>query len=66
MVEIPDVFTQTTVAREGSAGTAWLAGLPGLVDVLLERWDCVPDGAVMSGGVGLIVPVQDGPREPQY
>jgi hypothetical protein len=34
------------------------------VDELLERWEYVPDGEIMHGGVGIIVPVQrhaDGP-----
>lgn len=60
MVVIPEVFARSTVAREGDAGTEWLAGLPGLVKELLDRWDCVPDGGVMHGGVGIIVPVRRG------
>ena len=43
---------------KGSAGAAWLAELPGIVDELLDRWGCVPDGEVMHGGVGVIVPVR--------
>lgn len=57
MILTPEVFTRSTVEREGAAGTAWLAELPGIVAELLERWQCVPDGAVMHGGVGIIVPV---------
>ncbi|MGW5640983.1 aminoglycoside phosphotransferase family protein [Streptomyces sp. NPDC003832] len=57
MIAIPEEFARSTVAREGETGAAWLAGLPLLVHELLERWGCVPDGEVMHGGVGLIVPV---------
>ncbi|WP_433240894.1 aminoglycoside phosphotransferase family protein [Actinomadura nitritigenes] len=60
MVVIPEVFARSTVEREGEAGTEWLAGLPGIVKELLDRWDCVPDGDVMHGGVGIIVPVRRG------
>ncbi|MFG2823753.1 aminoglycoside phosphotransferase family protein [Kitasatospora sp. NPDC048365] len=58
MVPVPEEFTRTTVGREGPAGAAWLAELPALVDRLLLRWDCAPDGEVLHGGVGLVVPVR--------
>ncbi|MFI6653091.1 aminoglycoside phosphotransferase family protein [Streptomyces sp. NPDC050529] len=58
MIAMPDEFARSTVDREGEAGAAWIAGLPGVVDELLGRWDCVPDGEVMHGGVGVIVPVR--------
>lgn len=57
MIVVPAEFTRTTVAREGEASTPWLDALPSLVADLLDRWNCDPDGALMSGGVGLIVPV---------
>ncbi|WP_392674397.1 aminoglycoside phosphotransferase family protein [Streptomyces sp. LN785] len=58
MIAIPETFTRSTVAREGGPGAAWLAELPRIVDHLLGRWGCVPDGEVMHGGVGVIVPVR--------
>ncbi|WP_328404732.1 aminoglycoside phosphotransferase family protein [Streptomyces sp. NBC_00390] len=58
MIEIPETFARSTVEREGESGAAWLAGLPRIVDELLGRWQCVPDGDVMHGGVGVIVPVR--------
>lgn len=58
MIEIPEAFARSTVEREGEPGAAWLAELPGIVDELLRRWECVPDGEVMHGGVGVIVPVR--------
>ncbi|MFE2019081.1 aminoglycoside phosphotransferase family protein [Streptomyces sp. NPDC059499] len=57
MIGTPEAFSRSTLAREGDAGAAWLAVLPTVVDELLARWDCVPDGEVMHGGVGIIVPV---------
>ncbi|GAB2463280.1 aminoglycoside phosphotransferase family protein [Streptomyces chlorus] len=58
MIAMPEEFAQSTVNREGDAGAAWLAELPGIVAELLGRWGCVPDGEVMHGGVGVIVPVR--------
>ncbi|MBA4861204.1 kinase [Streptomyces sp. PSKA54] len=58
MIGIPEAFARSTVEREGEPGAAWLAELPGIVDELLECWGCAPDGEVMHGGVGVIVPVR--------
>ncbi|MFE9644073.1 aminoglycoside phosphotransferase family protein [Streptomyces sp. NPDC006365] len=58
MIRIPEAFARSTVDREGEPGAAWLAELPRIVDELLGRWECVPDGEVMHGGVGVIVPVR--------
>jgi streptomycin 6-kinase len=58
MIAVPETFVRTTVEREGDAGAAWVARLPGIVGELVERWECVPDGEVTHGGVGLIVPVR--------
>ncbi|WP_217237046.1 aminoglycoside phosphotransferase family protein [Streptomyces sp. AC555_RSS877] len=65
MIPVPETFVRCTVEREGEAGAAWIAGLPDLVGQLLDRWNRVPDGEVLHGGVGVIVPVRprrgDGP-----
>jgi streptomycin 6-kinase len=58
VIQIPEVFTRSTVEREGESGAAWLAELPDIAGELLSRWGCVPDGEVLHGGVGLIVPVR--------
>lgn len=58
MIEVPETFARSTVEREGESGGAWLAELPGIVKELLGRWGCVPDGEVMHGGVGVVVPVR--------
>ncbi|GAA1331260.1 aminoglycoside phosphotransferase family protein [Streptomyces sanglieri] len=57
MIEVPETFARSTIEREGEPGAAWLDELPGIVEELLGRWKCVPDGEVMHGGVGIIVPV---------
>jgi streptomycin 6-kinase len=54
---IPPAFAETTVAREGAVGAAWLEELPGIVEELLTRWDCVVDGDAFHGEVGLVIPV---------
>ncbi|MFG2233036.1 aminoglycoside phosphotransferase family protein [Streptomyces sp. NPDC048723] len=64
MIETPEAFTHCTLEREGAAGAAWLAELPAIVDELLSCWECVPDGEVMHGGVGIIVPVLRRDAEP--
>ncbi|TDO54163.1 streptomycin 6-kinase [Kribbella sp. VKM Ac-2571] len=55
---IPEAFAQSTLAREGDAGAAWLAELPAIIEDLLERWDCTVDGEVAYGQVGVVVPVR--------
>jgi streptomycin 6-kinase len=51
MIRTPEAFSRSTVEREGDGGAAWLAELPEIVEGLLGRWECVPDGEVMHGGV---------------
>jgi len=56
-VRVPESFSQATTEREGAAGAEWLRDLPGIVEELLDMWQCVLDGPVSHGWVGLIVPV---------
>jgi streptomycin 6-kinase len=56
---IPQQFADATVAREGEAGAAWLAELPGIIEDLLSQWGCTVDGDIVHGQVGVVVPVQD-------
>ncbi|MGW2814480.1 aminoglycoside phosphotransferase family protein [Streptomyces sp. NPDC001415] len=58
MVAVPEEFVRSTVEREGDVGAEWARQLPLIVRELMERWECVPDGEVMHGGVGVIVPVR--------
>ncbi|GAA0432804.1 aminoglycoside phosphotransferase family protein [Streptomyces luteireticuli] len=58
MTGIPREFARGTIEREGDTGAAWLAELPAIVNGLLEQWSCVPDGEIVHGGVGVVVPVR--------
>lgn len=58
MIEIPQGFARNTVAREGESGSNWIATLPGLVDDLLQRWNCTPVEPPLHGHVGIVVPVR--------
>ncbi|MEU9167660.1 aminoglycoside phosphotransferase family protein [Streptomyces sp. NPDC048420] len=64
MIRTPDEFARVTIAREGDEGAAWLDELPLIVKELAVRWDCAPDGEVMYGGVGIVVPVLRKATEP--
>jgi streptomycin 6-kinase len=57
-MRIPDEFASNTVAREGERGNTWIAALPGLVDELLQRWNCAPAEPMRYGNVGVILPVR--------
>ncbi|WP_197681800.1 aminoglycoside phosphotransferase family protein [Actinopolymorpha singaporensis] len=58
VTEIPEELRRATVPREG--GAVWLASLPALLDELLQRWNCVPDGPAVSGQVGIVQPAKSG------
>lgn len=62
MIAMPEEFAQSTVDREGEAGAAWLTELPRIMDELLGRWGCVPDGEVMHGGLASSFRYGGGPR----
>ncbi|MFI1052355.1 aminoglycoside phosphotransferase family protein [Streptomyces griseoruber] len=54
---LPETFVRTTIDREGDHGARWLGELPGILRELADAWGCVPDGDVLHGGVGIVVPV---------
>ena len=54
---IPEKFATDTIAREGAAGAAWVEELPGRTEALMRRWELTPDGPIMHGYVGIVVPV---------
>lgn len=58
MIEVPEAFARKKIAGEGAAGRDWIDALPAIVADLLRRWRCTPDGPVMYGEVGLVVPVR--------
>ncbi|MFF2083407.1 aminoglycoside phosphotransferase family protein [Nocardia sp. NPDC058176] len=63
MIAIPEPFARETVQREGTPGRTWIAALPRLLDELLQRWSCMPEGPVLHGNIGVVVPVR-GPDLP--
>ncbi|MFD8813988.1 aminoglycoside phosphotransferase family protein [Streptomyces sp. NPDC059627] len=63
MIGIPEALVRGTIDREGDRGAAWISELPAIVEDLMERWDCAPDGEVTHGGVGVIVPVRQRPTD---
>lgn len=56
-LDVPRDFAQSTIAREGAAGRAWIRDLPGIAGDLCDRWRLVRDGDVLHGYVALVVPV---------
>lgn len=46
------------MAERGGAWASWVDRLPDLVRDLLEEWELEPDGLMMHGFVGLVVPVR--------
>jgi streptomycin 6-kinase len=63
-IVVPAELAELHDKYSGEAGRLWIAGLPGLAAVSLERWELEIDGQVASGAVALIIPVarQDGSR----
>jgi streptomycin 6-kinase len=63
-IVVPAELAELHQKYSGEAGRLWIAGLPGLAAVSLERWQLEIDGQVASGAVALIIPVarQDGSR----
>ncbi|SDC99894.1 aminoglycoside phosphotransferase family protein [Actinokineospora iranica] len=55
MTIVPPTFGQH-FTEEGEL--RWLAGLPGLADRLLDRWDLTRDGGPWHGFVALVLPVR--------
>ncbi|MFI7276129.1 APH(6)-I family aminoglycoside O-phosphotransferase [Streptomyces sp. NPDC049879] len=57
VVEVPQSLVVSYAREFGEEGSAWIAGLPGLVGGLLERWELRRDGAVRAGEASLVLPV---------
>ncbi len=58
MSVVPEYFAEMIEVREGEPGEAWIAGLPGHVDALLDEWQLGIDGESRFGYVGIVVPVR--------
>jgi streptomycin 6-kinase len=63
-IVVPAELAELHEKYSGEVGRLWIAGLPALAAVYLERWQLEIDGQVASGAVALIIPVarQDGSR----
>jgi streptomycin 6-kinase len=61
-IVVPAELAELHEKYSGEVGRLWIAGLPALAAVYLERWQLQIDGQVASGAVALIIPVarQDG------
>ena len=61
---VPAELAELHEKYSGESGRLWIAGLPALAAVCMERWQLEVDGEVASGAVALIIPVarQDGSR----
>ncbi|GLZ54274.1 aminoglycoside phosphotransferase family protein [Actinomycetospora sp. NBRC 106378] len=60
MIEVPAEARRRMARRHGDDVEAWLDGVPALVARLARRWRVTPDGAVLSGNSGLVVPADRG------
>ena len=56
VLEMPAAFVR--LARANPAWTEWFAGLPRMVEDLLESWSLTVDGELRSGQAAVVVPVR--------
>lgn len=63
MIQVPEAFAETIGSWHGAAGQTWLATLPTTIERLCAEWRLTPDGAVLHGAQGIVVPVS-GTDEP--
>jgi streptomycin 6-kinase len=57
VVVVPDEFASWTIARQGDRGRTWIEQLPGVIAAHLDCWSLTPDGSVLHGHVGIVLPV---------
>ena len=63
MIHVPGAFAETIGSWHGAAGQTWLAALPTTVERLCAEWGVTPDGVVLHGAQGIVIPVS-GTQEP--
>jgi streptomycin 6-kinase len=56
-IVVPAELAELHEKYSGEEGRAWIAQLPTLAAVYLDRWELATDGPVTSGAVALIIPV---------
>ena len=59
-IVVPAELAELHEKYSGEAGRLWIAGLPAMAVVYLDRWQLVIDGQVACGAVALIIPVVRG------
>ncbi|MFD7652553.1 aminoglycoside phosphotransferase family protein [Actinosynnema sp. NPDC059797] len=60
MITVPDDFATTL----GEEALAWRETLPGLAEEFCARWRLTPDGPLLNGFVGVVLPVRRADGEP--
>jgi streptomycin 6-kinase len=63
-LSVPDELAESHRRFFGRAGTVWIAGLPGMAEDYLSRWDCTLDGTPGHGAVAWVLPVRTNTGEP--
>lgn len=61
---VPEELAASHRKYFGEAGVAWIAGLPGMAEDCLSRWECTPDGTAWYGAVAWVLPVRTNTGEP--
>lgn len=60
MFSVPAAFAQRRISVSGEPGRLWIESLPEKVSQLCDAWGLKIDGAVMSGELGIVLPVLQG------
>jgi streptomycin 6-kinase len=63
-IVVPDELAASHHRYFGTAGSRWVAALPGLAEEFLRRWQLSLDGAPRFGAVALVLPVLRSDRTP--
>jgi streptomycin 6-kinase len=56
-IVVPAELAELHEKYTGEAGRRWIAGLPDMAAIYMDRWQLAPDGPVAAGAVALIIPV---------
>jgi streptomycin 6-kinase len=56
-IVVPAELAELHEKYTGEDGRRWIAGLPAMAEVFMDRWQLALDGQVAAGAVALIIPV---------
>jgi streptomycin 6-kinase len=56
-IVVPAELAELHEKYSGEAGRLWIAGLPAMAAVYMDRWQLAIEGQVACGAVALIIPV---------